>query len=371
MEVSSPDPSVHMLIRSELRYHPDGYQHQYKFKYGTWDGYDYLYDLSDARFRVGLWPRVKSLLEYKGLQFSLEETPHPEEQLINVNMRPSKMTPFDYQYEAAQATMNHERGLIVSPTGSGKTYIISLALSILKCKAMVIVTDIVLLDQMQDALSRFLDVEIGMIGDGEFNIQDITVTTIQSLVSILKAKSIKGADKRILLVKAMKEIGVVVSDEAHLADSDSFDIVMPQFPNTRRFYGLSATPYGWADKAEKKSNIVLEQHFGETIYDSRKLNFVKIGIKVPLLIESVHLDYVNEIYETHYKRGPGGKKSLDHGKNYRECLETELLNNHEYQAKVAELAWQEMANGRSVFIHAGHSLEFGEAVNALIRKSVV
>jgi superfamily II DNA or RNA helicase len=359
-----------MLLREELRYHPDGYQHQYKYKHGSWDGFNHLYSIGEGRFRAGLLARVCRLFDDKGVKYAVEVAPHPDEELINLELTLGSITPFDYQQAASGAVMHEERGLIVSPTGSGKTLIIALALNVLRRRAFIVVTDVVLLDQMHQALSKYLNSEIGIIGDGDFEIRDITVTTIQSLTSILKAKSVKGADKRVSLVEAMAKTGVVFSDEAHLSDSDSFDAVMPQFSKTRRFYGLSATPYGWGEKSEKRQNLVLEQHFGDVIYDGRKLDFVEIGIKVPLYIDYHVLDYVNDRYEGHFKRGPGGIKSLDHGKNYRACLEAELLFNHDYQAKVAELAWNEMANGRSVFIHAGHSLEFGEAINKQIPGSV-
>lgn len=335
VSVHSPDPQVHIMIRDVLRYHPDGYEHQYKYKYGSWDGYNYLYNLTDARFRAGLLPRVQELLA--GVPYTLEEEPHPDDTLIDVELNDVGIKPFDYQYDAAKAMLNHERGLIVAPTGSGKTFIISLGLSLLKRRAMVIVTDVVLLDQMQQSLSRFLNTEIGMIGDGEFEIKNITVTTIQSLRAILQGKSIKNADRRKILLNSMLDTGVVISDEAHLADSNTFDDIMPQFVNTRRFYGLSATPYGWADKAEKKSNIVLEQHYGDVVYDARKINMVQIGIKVPLLVDYHSMGFVNAKYEEHYKRGPGGKKSPDHGKNYRQCF-----------------TWRTVINTENGPMHIGH-----------------
>jgi hypothetical protein len=97
------------------------------------------------------------------------------------------------------------------------------------------------------------------------------------------------------------------------------------------FYGMSATPYGWAEKIEKRENMELEQHFGKVIYDTRKANdFISLGLKVPLYVQVVHRDPINTKYTKHMKKNrfKGGVLELDHTANYRDCLETELLKKY-------------------------------------------
>lgn len=365
-------PDVRMVLYENLKYHPDGYEHVYRYKNGNWDGYNYLYNIANDTFRRGLIPRVCGILSKYNQAFRLvnrgKDTAH-----VSHKMYTNIIKPFDFQEQAIVAATDYEMGLIVSPTGTGKTVVVAKMINALCRKTIVLVTDVVLLDQMQQSLQRMYDQPIGAIGDGEFDIQDITVSTIQSLVSILKpkAKNKKNLAKYDALTKFIAKVGVVISDEAHLSDSDSFAYVMPTFVNARRVYGLSATPYGWSEKAEKRSNMELEQHFGEVIFDSRKNNFIELGLKVPLKIVVNELAPLNKQYNIHMKRGIGGKQVLDHGKNYKECLNAEILNNGAYHGIVAAKVIDEIQHGKSVFVHAVHSIEYGETLKSLLPGAVL
>jgi superfamily II DNA or RNA helicase len=219
---------------------------------------------------------------------------------------------------------------------------------------------------MQQSLQKMFNQPIGIIGDGEFDLQDITVSTLQSLLSITKAKSVGAADKRKVLMKYFNKVGMVASDEAHLYDSESVGKVMPFFTNADKFFGFSATPYGWGEKAEKRQNLELEQHFGQVIYDTRKNNFIELGLKAPLMVSIINRVPVRSEYMNHMKRSRYGKLSPDHTKNYREALETELLNNPSYHAEIAQIAWEMATNGRSCFVHAPHNLNFSSNIHKLI-----
>ncbi len=364
-------PSVTTLIYEELKYHPDGYEHVYRFKSKKWDGFNRLFHPATMSFRRGLLPRVKSILMDNGynviIRNKFRETGHVEHKLNSHLIRP-----FDFQQKVLPVVEANEMGIIVSPTGSGKTTMIALMINALRKCTMVMVTDVVLLDQMQQSLQRLFDQPIGMIGDGEFDLQPITVTTLQSFASITAAKSVGAADKRKILLRYIDMVGMVISDEAHLYDSESVEKVMPYFAATEKFYGMSATPYGWADKAEKRANLELEQHFGEVIYDCRKNDFVGLGLKSSLLVNIIHRTPLSQDYNIHFKKDRFGKLVIpDHTKNYKACLDAELLDNKAYHQEVAGYANGLVKGGRSVFIHAPHKLAFSQSIHELIPGSVL
>lgn len=358
------------FIYEQLKYHPDGYDHVWSYQSKRWDGFNRLYNRQTKQFRRGLLNRVVDLCQ---TQFSIK--PHikynlKENDTVLHKFNSDLIRPYAFQQNVKQVVDDQDVGIIVSPTGSGKSTMIALVIERLTRVTMILVTDVVLLDQMQQNLQRLFNQPIGMIGDGEFDLQDITVSTLQSLLSITKAKSIGAADKRKHLTKHFNRVGLVISDEAHLYDSDSVGLVMPYFTHADKFYGTSATPYGWSERAEKRQNMELEQHFGEVIYDCRKNNFVDLGLKSPLLVSIFHRAPLNREYNRH-KKNLGRRTVPDHTKNYRECLETEILNNSDYHSAVAAIAWDRVCNGKSIFVHAPHRLEFSDKIAAQIPGSVI
>jgi superfamily II DNA or RNA helicase len=357
-------------LRYALRYRPDGYQHVYSFKSRKWDGYNYLYDTLNQRFRRGLVPRVVSALQEDGHTVTTSYHGHSPLQVQHKYIE-GLVKPVDFQAKSVDVVAQNPIGIIVSPTGSGKTVMISKIVNSLNRVTMILVTDVVLLDQMQQEMQRFFDQPIGIIGDGEFNLQNITVSTIQSLLSIKKGKSIAAADKRVNLINFTKLVGAVISDEAHLYDSASVSDIMELFSSADRFYGMSATPYGWAEKAEKKENLELEQHFGKVIYDTRKANdFISLGLKVPLYVQVMHRDPFMTKYDRKFKKDRFKGEVPDPTANYRDCLETELLKNQQYHEDIVRYANDITSQGNSTFIHAQHSIEFGQSIHDMIPGSV-
>ena len=367
-----PDLPQDMLISlsQQLRYHKDGYQYVYNYKSGRSDGWTYLLQPNQC-FRRGLLNRVVKFLTKNGhtvtTQYIGKEPP-----LLIHSLNSNLIRPYTFQQEMAQAAYDNQIGILVSPTGTGKTITLALSVDKLKRKTFIFVTDIVLMDQMHQSMQRLFEEPIGMIGDGEFDLQDITVSTIQSLLSIQKAKTLGAADKRIKLVKHLETIGLVAFDEVHQSDIDTMDIIIPLFKNADRFIGLSATPAGWAEKSEKKDNFGVEQHFGSVIYDARKNDFIELGLKVPIYVQTIEREPINKIYNKYSKYNRfTHKEELDLTKCYKDALDTELLNNSQYHEDVAKYAIGLMDKGNSVFVHATHSIEFGKLIQERIPGSVL
>lgn len=371
--IDGPVPvEIDMLLHQNLKFHPSGYEHVYSYKNKRWDGYNYLYDLNEHRFRRGLVNRVIDLLKDHGYEVRTKWIT-AEQPDVTYRYDDKLVRPYDFQEEMVTSGVNNNMGIIVASTGAGKTVVISKLIDRVHKKTVVIVTDLVLMDQMAQALQTYFGDKIGMIGDGEFDIQDITVSTIQSLSSITKGKSIKAAENRKKLLGYISEVGMLVMDEVHMGDADSFAEVLPFFTRTPKFIGVSATAYGWAEKSEKKENLELEQHFGTVIYDCRHLDFIALGLKSPLRVEVIHRDPVNAKYNTIFKKDKKGnpKKEIDWTANYKLALDTEILKNDQYHSEVASKAFELMSHGKSTFVHAAHSIEFGERIQNMIPGSVL
>src|SRR4030066_736806 len=93
----------------------------------------------------------------------------------------SNITLRDYQKQALDVwILNSRRGVIVLPTGSGKTVIGINAISLLNTPTIVVVPTLDLLDQWRSRLKKEFKVDVGKLGGGEQEIKAVTVSTYDS-----------------------------------------------------------------------------------------------------------------------------------------------------------------------------------------------
>ena len=89
--------------------------------------------------------------------------------------------PRHYQTSSIEAWKENERcGVIVLPTGAGKTHVATLAVELCKRQTLVVVPTLDLMNQWYDLLISTFNAEIGLIGGGFYEIGAITVTTYAS-----------------------------------------------------------------------------------------------------------------------------------------------------------------------------------------------
>lgn len=99
-----------------------------------------------------------------------------------IRLRPDKtLQLFDYQEQAIEAwQLMDQRGIVVLPTGAGKTVVALKAISLAGRPSLIVVPTLDLLNQWYNRLSDFYGIEIGIVGQGVCDMRDITVITYQS-----------------------------------------------------------------------------------------------------------------------------------------------------------------------------------------------
>ncbi len=133
----------------------------------------------------------------------------------------------DYQKQALDAwILNSKRGVIVLPTGSGKTVIGINAISLLNTPTIVVVPTLDLLDQWRSQLKKEFKIDIGMLGGGEQEIKAITVSTYDSAY--------------IHAARLGNKFGLIIFDEVHHLPAESFKQIAEMFAAPFRM-GLTAT----------------------------------------------------------------------------------------------------------------------------------
>jgi superfamily II DNA or RNA helicase len=136
--------------------------------------------------------------------------------------------PRPYQAEAIAAWERARgRGVVVLPTGAGKTQVGLMAIDRKRRSTLVIAPTLDLVRQWYDTLRHAFGVEVGVIGGGEYRVLPLTVSTYDS--AYLHMENL-GA-----------RFGLVVFDECHHLPSESYAFAARQSIAPFRL-GLSATP---------------------------------------------------------------------------------------------------------------------------------
>lgn len=136
-----------------------------------------------------------------------------------------------YQERAVVALLNRIQGCAVVPCGGGKTVIGTAAIARTGQPALILVHTHDLVEQWAATIRDALGIETGTIAGGKFELADVTVATVQSLVTL-------DDDAR---AEVAGRFGTVILDEAHHAPASVFREVLSWLPGKFRF-GLTATP---------------------------------------------------------------------------------------------------------------------------------
>ena len=136
--------------------------------------------------------------------------------------------PFPYQAEAVDAWWKAgRRGVVVLPTGAGKTYVSQMILERLRRSALVVTPTLDLMQQWYGVLSTAFEMKVGLVGGGYYEVEPITVTTYDSAYIHME----RFGDRFALLV----------FDECHHLPGPSYSVAAELSLAPFRL-GLTATP---------------------------------------------------------------------------------------------------------------------------------
>ena len=169
----------------------------------------------------------------------LTDTPRPR--LVPPSgIRPVSLRP--YQHAALTAWRRAgRRGLVVLPTGAGKTRVALAAIAATRTPCLVLVPTRALLAQWLRALEEIYDGPIGRFGDGERVLAPLTVATFA------------GAYRHMPVIG--DRFGMLVVDEAHHFGTGAFDEALEMSIAPVRL-GLTATPLPPGPAAARLGELV-------------------------------------------------------------------------------------------------------------------
>lgn len=223
---------ISRLVRLAAFQNPEFYRAQ-AMRLSTFGKPRIIYCAEEFPKHIGL-PRgcldeVRNLLNFHSIDVNLEDKRFAG-QKIDVSFE-GKLQ--DRQYGAASKMLGNENGVLVAPTGFGKTVIASWLIGQRKVNTLILVHRRILMDQWRERLSLFLDIplkEIGLYGGGKKKLTGkIDIAVIQSLQR-------KGEVQNFVT-----DYGHVIIDECHHVSAFSFEQVLKQV-KARYVLGLTATP---------------------------------------------------------------------------------------------------------------------------------
>lgn len=352
------------------------------FKARLWDGKVKLYDPLCKTLYVGLisylikfCEKYQHDLEYKN-HVLVENNIDPETikeftHDLNLCGRGKPITVHDYQNNAVWYSLNNNRALILSPTGSGKSLIIY---SICRWhisqgrKCIVVVPTTSLVEQMY---SDFVDYSTFNEWPVEEHCQklysgfpkhfesDVLFTTWQSAYTMPKVW--------------FTQFDVVIGDEAHQFKSKSLSTLMERMPNAK--YRIGTT--GSLDNT-KINSLVLEGLFGKIhkvtttkqLIEQKKLSPLKITALLLKYPEGVRKSCNKMDYQTEIDFLVRNEKRNKFIRNLALSTTGNTLVLFQFVEKHGDVLFQmiqEKANGKKVFyIHGGTDVKSREGVRQIL-----
>jgi len=282
-----------------------GYKFMPAFKRRVWDGKIRLFDKRSGELPAGLIYHLVQFLESRGYNYEAARTlygmPYSEDNIdaeelsrfINKLNLPHTLR--DYQFLAVIEGLKKQRGILLSPTGSGKSLIIYVLLSYYLAKlrgdsskkVLVIVPTTSLVEQMTNDFEEY-NMPKGLahkIYSGKDKDTDapIIVSTWQSIYKLPKAW--------------FEQFGMIIGDECHGFKSKSLMQIMNKATEAPYRYGTTGTLDG-----TQTHELVLQGLFGKIYKVTTTKKLQDNDTLAQLNINRIILDYSNELKEEFGKR---------------------------------------------------------------------
>lgn len=180
-----------------------------------------------------------------------------KENKVNVNIQDKRIlgininaefngTLYDYQQIAVEAILKHDNGVLWASTAFGKTIVAANIIAARKVNTLIIVNSIQLLEQWEEKLKIFLEINkdnIGRLGGGKKKVSNIIdIATMQTL------------NKNDDLDNVLNNYGQIIIDECHHIAAFTFEKIIKS-AKSKYILGLTATP----NRKDKYDKIITMQ----------------------------------------------------------------------------------------------------------------
>jgi len=312
-----------------------GYQYSAAYKRRQWDGNVHFVS-KNGTFRTGLLSRI--LVDLKKINCEPEiiyENSIKEEKTNDWQL--SKFTYYDYQEALILTALKEKRGIVKSPTGSGKTLIMAGLVKALAGRKMVLLFNAKqLLTQSYDFLTKTCGMDnIGLCFGEGYIYGDIMLCTVQSIEKILDTH--------------LEEAEVLMVDECHeFGNGKTTLAALNAFPRAVYRFGFTATP-----PSDSIPKLNLEGSLGPVWSFVNTADLVESGKLTKPIIQLIDRPYTCS--------------GLDEDMSYLEVYETYIVNNELRNNIIKEIVNDiKKQNKKSRILVLTKSLAHGRALENLL-----
>jgi superfamily II DNA or RNA helicase len=308
----------------------------------------YLVEEFDKHIQIptGLLLRLVNYLKTLRIEYTL----HKQIQPARLD-RQSYISLREEQQLAIDKFLTNKRGIIKAPTSWGKSRCIAELCRQFneQTNILILVPTVLLLYQMQEDIANYIGVskdEIGLVGDGNYITELVTVAIPDTLASRLQ-----NLDSEV--VSYLQSVNVVIFDEAHTSLTPTTFTIADSLVNTEYRFGLSATPI-----LDNFSEGLIGTKLNEfAIKDSMQRG----DIMTPHIIFHTVKDKVDLTPKlTNFKFEKFEPKEM---KIYNLLYDKVICENHHRNSLAADLVEKDLSEGRIVLVLVKKVATSGGVVN--------
>ena len=368
------EPHVEHELRDRFTFEVESKKFMPQYRSRHWNGEIHLYNMKTKRIYVGLLDKVIAFCENAGYTYQFENNKYygpPFEVNDFVSQGGVKdymksiapdISPRDYQVDAVYEALRYNRKLLISPTASGKSFMIYSVVRYHVARGnriLLVVPTTSLVEQMyKDFKDYGWDPENHChriyAGRERVNTNEVTITTWQSVYQLDR--------------KFFEEYDVIIGDEAHLFKSKSLVGIMDKLHHAKYRYGFTGTLDG-----TQTHKWVLEGLFGPSYKVTGTKKLIDEGHLATLDIQCLVLKYKPKKFDT-YEDEIQHLISHEMRNKFITNLSCDMKGNtlvlfsrvESHGAILYEMINNKVSEGRKVFfIHGGVGAEDREKVRSI------
>jgi superfamily II DNA or RNA helicase len=272
LHIDSDDKGILHELAEFFTFYVPGYKYMNAFRNKMWDGKIRLLDMRSQTIYAGLYHYIKEFADERNYVITIDDSNshyygrpdiyHDDDvewvDNLPLSSNGKKITVRDYQKDAVSYGLRHRRGLLISPTASGKSLVIYLLIRYFleynKKKILLIVPTTSLVKQMYgdfedysqfdetfDASNQCHQIMAGC--EKNDRSKDIYISTWQSIFK--------------MPTDYFQQFGMVIGDEAHNFKAKSLTSILTKCTQAIYRFGLTGTLDG-----TQTHKLVLEGLFG-------------------------------------------------------------------------------------------------------------
>lgn len=284
-QIVTDDMGVAQEISEFFTFEVPGARFMPQVKWGVWDGKIRLLNMKTLTLYSGLMHRLEDFCRSRNYTLEYEY----DNSADNFSIKEAKeflekqkftLEPRDYQIHAFVDAVRHGRQMFLSPTASGKSFIIYMIMRYYLKPTLIIVPTVSLVHQMYSDFEEYgfkAEKYIHKIFGGQEKESDkpITITTWQSIYKLPKSW--------------YEQFDVVIGDEAHLFKAKSLTSIMTKLTDCQYRFGFTGT----IDDAQCHQ-FVLEGLFGPVNHVATTKDLMDANHLADFKIKVLSLSYSDE-----------------------------------------------------------------------------